>query len=78
MRIAVPLSLAMAIAGCSSMEYKDTNARVDADPLCASAPDRPGEPVSARCKRESGVIYSTDKPSEPLDLSGKSRKSDPR
>jgi hypothetical protein len=77
MRIILPLLIATTLAGCGSMEYKDTNAKVDADPLCASAPDRPGEPISARCKRETGVIYSSDKRSEPLDLSGKSRKSDP-
>lgn len=74
MRTALPLLLATAVAGCSSMEYKDTNAKVDADPLYASASDRPGEPVSARCKRETGVTYSSNKPSEPLGLSGKSRK----
>lgn len=75
MRILAPLLLALAVTACGSVEYRDTNAAVDADPLCASQPDRPNEPVSERCKRQTSASYTTGKPKEePLDLSGKSRR----
>jgi hypothetical protein len=82
-RLPVPtlplILMTLAASGCGSMEYKDTNAAVDADPLCASSPDQPGEPGSLRCKREtSATFFSTKKTEEPLDLSGKSRDGNPR
>jgi hypothetical protein len=53
------------------------NAAVDADPLCASQPDRPGEPIAKRCERVSGgkITFGESK-SEPLDLKGAARKDD--
>lgn len=62
---------------CGSIEYSDTNASVDVNPLCASRPDRPGEPVSRDCERKSDATWSSDRQrnSAPLDFSGK-RKDD--
>lgn len=74
-------ALMLALAGCgSTVEYRDTNAAVDADPLCASRPDRPGEPVAQRCVRETGgELRLGDRDQAPLDLSGRSRREqDPR
>ena len=59
-------------SGCASTGYRDTNAKVDANPLCASRPDRPGEPVPAECERKAEAHWSSErKASEPLDFSGK-------
>lgn len=58
----LPFALALILlAGCAaSPEYRDTNAAVDANPLCASRPDQPDAPVSVDCRREtSTVIYSS-------------------
>lgn len=50
MRALSVLALAL-LAACSSYEYRDTNAAVDANPLCMSRPSQPGEPVSRDCER---------------------------
>ncbi len=72
MRFATTLAIcgtALALAGCAgTSEYYDTNAAVDANPLCASRPDRPGEPVARDCLRESGGSISTERRSEPVDF----------
>lgn len=67
------LALAAAIAGCGGVQYRDSNAAVDANPLCASAPSQPGEPVSKDCERVREATWSSDdgKRDEPLDFSGK-------
>lgn len=60
---------ALALAACGSTpDYFDTNAAVDANPLCASRGDRPGEPTSADCLRERGGSISSERPSEPVDF----------
>lgn len=59
------------LAGCASMESFDTNAAVDARPECAAQPDRPDQPLPSWCQRETGVRFSSERRSEPLDLSGK-------
>jgi hypothetical protein len=66
----VAMSLA---AGCGGVQYRDTNAAVDANPLCASAPSQPGEPVSKDCERVREATWNSDdaKKGEPLDFSGK-------
>jgi len=78
MRLSLPmLCLLLPLASaCSSMEVRDTNAAVDADPLCASQPSQPNEPIATRCERRTEVKF--ERKSEPLDLSGKSRDDDPR
>lgn len=61
--------LALVLAGCAgTSEYYDTNAAVDANPLCTSRPDRPGEPVSRDCERVSGGSISSERESRPIDF----------
>ncbi|MGY0612951.1 MULTISPECIES: hypothetical protein [unclassified Luteimonas] len=60
---------ALLLGACAATpEYYDTNAAVDANPLCASSSDRPGEPVSRDCVRDSGATISSDRPSQPIDF----------
>jgi len=72
MRLLLPFVL-IALAGCAGAgEYKDTNAAVDANPLCTSQPDRPGEPVAKECERtQSYEIKSSGGDSKPVDFGGK-------
>lgn len=76
-RLLVPLLAATAVAACGSVEYRDTNTAVDVDPLCASQPDRPGEPGSLRCERKTETTIAPRR-EPPLDLSGARRDDDPR
>ncbi|MCD9027776.1 hypothetical protein LDO26_06110 [Luteimonas sp. BDR2-5] len=62
------LALVAALAGCHSAEYRDTNAAVDANPLCASRPDQPGEPVSRDCERVREGRISSERSSQPIDF----------
>ncbi len=63
------LMLAAMAGGCASYGYADTNAAVDADPACASRPDRPGEPVSISCQRKAEASWSSRRDSTPVDFS---------
>lgn len=78
MRKTMLLGFAVVLAGCASQpDYYDTNAAVDANPLCASRSDNPNDPVSKDCERSSGARWSQDdKSSQPLDLSGAKKKKD--
>lgn len=73
MRLPVLLAIAVSASACGGVEYRDTNAAVDANPLCASAPSQPGEPVSKDCERASEATWSSKDQGkgEPLDFSGK-------
>lgn len=73
MRILIPIILALAASACGGVEFKDTNAAVDANPLCIDAPNRPGEPVSKDCERTRESTWSSEDKdsSEPIDFSGK-------
>ena len=63
---------ASAIAACGTMQVNDTNAAVDANPLCTSQPSQPGEPVAAECERKTESAWSSDsKSSEPIDFGRK-------
>ena len=64
------LSVALLANGCGSVEYKDTNAAVDARPECAGSDPRPGEPVESWCKREKSGTWSSESKSEPVDFDG--------
>ncbi|MDR6990066.1 hypothetical protein [Luteimonas sp. 3794] len=68
MRIPVIAGAVLLLAGCGSYEYRDTHAAVDANPLCASRPDQPGEPVSRDCERESGGRWSSEREGQPVDF----------
>ena len=76
----LPFALALLVlAGCAaSPEYRDTNAAVDANPLCASRPDQPNAPVALDCRRESSaVIYSSQDKAEAPDFR-RDKDDDPR
>lgn len=68
MRTALPLLLVASVAACGSMDYRDSNAAVDANPLCASRADRPGEPTSRDCERVREGSWSSERESEPIDF----------
>jgi hypothetical protein len=75
MRIATLLTVSVLCSACGSIEYRDSNAAVDANPLCAGDnSDRPGEPASSRdCERSREASWSPgqDKDDEAIDFSGK-------
>lgn len=78
MRSFLPLPLALVLAGCATTaEYRDTRAAVDADPLCASQPNGPHDPVALRCERQSTVELKR-REAEPLDLEREGRDTPPR
>lgn len=68
MRIPVIAGAALLLAGCGTYEYRDTNAAVDANPLCASQPSQPGEPVSRDCERDAGGRWSSNRDGQPVDF----------
>lgn len=73
LRHAALFLVAPALAACGAPQVRDTNAAVDANPLCVSQPNRPGEPVASECERKTETTWSSDdsKSSEPIDFSGK-------
>lgn len=73
LRVSALLVFVLSASACSSVDYRDSNAAVDANPLCTSAPSQPGEPVSKDCERVREATWSSeDSASEqPLDFSGK-------
>ncbi|MDR7194517.1 hypothetical protein [Luteimonas terrae] len=68
MRSALIAGAALLLAGCGSYEYRDNTAAVDANPLCMSRPDRPGEPVSRDCEREASGRWSSERDGQPVDF----------
>ena len=73
MRLPVLLAIVVSASACGGVEYRDSNAAVDANPLCASAPSQPGEPMSKDCERTTEATWSSEgqDQGEPLDFSGK-------
>jgi len=73
MRLPILLAIVVSAGACGGVEYRDTNAAVDANPLCASAPSQPGEPVSADCERKREAVWSSSREGDDaaLDFSGK-------
>ena len=70
MRIALIAIAVAVLAGCGAVEYKDTNAAVDANPQCA-ATAKPGELVAPWCKREQSANWTLGGKDRPVDLGGK-------
>lgn len=75
MRIALSLIAALLLlVACSSVGYRDTNAAVDANPLCAgldrNAPVNLG-PKECERKTETVLFQSEPKDSKPIDFSGR-------
>lgn len=56
------------LAGCGSVEYRDTNAAVDARPECDGSQRRPGEPVPAWCERSQEAAWSSESESESTEI----------
>ena len=73
LRHAALFLVAATLAACGTPQVRDTNAAVDANPLCVSQPNRPGEPVASECERKTETTWSSDgsKSSAPIDFSGK-------
>lgn len=71
MRLLAPIAVALLASACGSVEYKDTNAAVDANPACLGAEGRPGEEVPPWCKRETKGEWSTKSKSEKIDFKKK-------
>ena len=74
MRIAFLPIAALLLGACSSVGYRDTNAAVDANPLCAgldrNAPVNLG-PKECERKTETVLFQSEPKDGKPIDFSGK-------
>ncbi|WP_148650600.1 hypothetical protein [Lysobacter capsici] len=64
----VPLLAAVALSACGGVEYRDTNAAVDARPECASGPTRPGETPPAWCERKTEAKWNSDSKGEKVDF----------
>ncbi|MGO1069797.1 hypothetical protein [Lysobacter sp. CA199] len=62
--------IAAALSACGGLEYRDTNAAVDARPECASGPLRPGETPPAWCERKVETVRS-ERPDEKIDFKKK-------
>ncbi|HJR74307.1 MAG TPA: hypothetical protein VJ806_11785 [Luteimonas sp.] len=71
MRIPLLIAATLFASACGSVEYKDTNAAVDANPACVGAESRPGEAVAPWCKREMGATIKTERKSEKIDFDKK-------
>ena len=67
---AVLLSLVSvaALSACGGLQYRDTNAAVDARPECVSGPLRPGESPPGWCERKVEAVRGSDSQSEKIDF----------
>ncbi len=75
MRIILLIALVALTGACSSVEYNDTNAQVDARPECIGTDSaHPGYKPPLGCERKTEATWSSDDKPEPLDLSGKKDK----
>ena len=72
LRVSALCLAASALAACGTPQVRDTNAAVDANPLCTSQPSQPGEPVASECERKTESAWSSDSKSfEPIDFGRK-------
>ena len=62
------LSATALLSACGSVEYRDTNAAVDARPECDGSMGRPGEPVPAWCDRTQEATWSSESESAEIDF----------
>ena len=65
------LLLVLAATACGSVEYRDTHAAVNANPLCVSEPDQPNQPVARDCVREQSATWRSERHDGKVDFSGK-------
>jgi hypothetical protein len=68
MRLPLLIAATLLASACGSVEYKDTNAAVDANPECIGAEGRPGEAVAPWCKREMRADIKTGSKGEAIDF----------
>ena len=71
MRHLTIVAAALLLAACGSVDYKDTNAEVDARPECEKGSLRPGETVPPWCEREQSATWSSDSGDESIDFGKK-------
>ena len=72
MRFPALIAATLLASACGSVEDKDTNAAVDANPACVGGESaRPGEAIAPWCKREIGAEINTGGKSEPIDFKKK-------
>ncbi len=63
--IACALAAVVLFSGCANVEYRDTNASVDARPECAGTENaKSGEGIPSWCERSSTVEWSSSDSSE--------------
>lgn len=75
MRIALLGAIVLLASACSGVQYKDTNAAVDARPECTGADQaRPGAKIPLECERKTEATWSSDDAAKPLDFGGKKDK----
>ena len=65
------LAAAALLAACGSVEYKDTNAEVEARPECDKSSQHPGDVQAPWCTRTQGASWSSDSKGEPVDFTKK-------
>jgi len=65
------LTLAAMLGACGGVEYRDTNAAVDARPECASGPTRPGETPPGWCERKLEATWNSQDASNKVDFKKK-------
>lgn len=72
MRILLLPIVAVLLGACGSVEYRDTNAAVDARPECAGFDDsQPGAAVPEWCERTQGATWTRNPDDgEPIDFDG--------
>ena len=61
MRAVAGIMMTVLLAACGSVEYRDSNAAVDADPRCIGGEGQPGDAPPAWCAREASATW---KPAE--------------
>lgn len=71
-------ALALALAGCGGVEYKDNYQQIANNPLCAgSDPSQTTMPAQTKdCDRQQSVNWSTEHKSEPVDFTKKDKDGD--
>jgi hypothetical protein len=71
MPAAIVVVAALLLGACGSVEYKDTNAAVDARPECDKASVHPGDVVAPWCTREQSANWSSETKGAPIEFGKK-------
>ena len=69
MRVPIAITMGLLVAACGSVEYRDSNAAVDADPRCIGSEGQPGDAPPAWCARESSATWKPAQ-GEKIDFKG--------